>query len=210
MFLLKTPPYPVEDPIDGRVELTCTTDHVELVVSLSYNLTLLLLCSIHAFITRKVPTNYNESRFISLNVYTTLVIWLGFISCYFIVPYSHLKVIVMSSAMMVSATVSLVFMYFPKLYAIYFVQDEDVHAGTYKESQSTIENKTERYSFGGNLKLPSFRHATVAPIISNADSVTKGNIEMNNFTCDSPQNANAKPKTEGKNCSSGKGTDFKV
>ncbi|XP_072021459.1 metabotropic glutamate receptor 2-like [Amphiura filiformis] len=172
-FLWKTPPHPDEQPVDGNVELTCKTDHLELIVSLSYNLTLIVLCSAHAFMTRKVPTNYNESRFISLSVYTTLVIWLGFIPCYFIVPYSHLQVVVMSAAMMVSATVSMVFMYVPKLYAIYFVQEVDVHAGTYRESRSMDESMTERPSiFGGTFKLP-IRSAAVAPATHKTKTVTE-------------------------------------
>ena len=146
-------------------------DHNELVVSLSYNLTLIILCSAHAFMTRKVPTNYNESRFISLSVYTTLVIWLAFIPCYFIVPFSHLQVIVMSSAMMVSATVSLTFMYMPKLYAVYFVRDIDAHVGTYRESRSIEDTAADRRHhsiavFGRSFKLSALRGSSVAPEVN--------------------------------------------
>ena len=78
----------------------------------------------------------------------------------------------MSAAMMVSATVSLVFMYVPKLYAIYFVQEIDVHAGTYRESRSMDETVTERTThFGGNFKLPKLRGAAVAPAYPKPNNV---------------------------------------
>ena len=92
-------------------------------VSLIYNVLLIVLCSIHAFLTRNVPENFSESRFIGFSAYTTLVVWLFFIPSYIIVPFSNLKVIILSAAMIVSASVSLIFLFAVKVYAIYFVHD---------------------------------------------------------------------------------------
>ena len=132
-------PRPEEQVITpGVVEIMCNTSDAEMIVSLIYNVILVLLCSVHAFMTRKVPTNYNESRFISLSVYTTIVIWLAFTPCYFLLPGAKVKLIVMAVALVFSGSITLVFMFFTKLYAVHFVSEANVNAArTYRENVST-------------------------------------------------------------------------
>ncbi|XP_022094810.1 metabotropic glutamate receptor 2-like [Acanthaster planci] len=140
---IKEPPAPVEKvPQPGQVELMCNISNDEMIISLSYNVILVVLCSVHAFITRKVPNNYNESRFISLSVYTTLVIWLAFIPCYFLIPGAVVQLVVMAVALIISGSITLAFMFFPKLYAVHFVAEDHVHAAaTYREPGSLTNSK---------------------------------------------------------------------
>lgn len=58
--------------------------YIGLSVTLAYNLLLLLVTLYFAFQTRKVPVNFNEARFINLNMYTLCVLWLAFVPTYFI------------------------------------------------------------------------------------------------------------------------------
>ncbi|XP_070539919.1 metabotropic glutamate receptor 3-like [Ptychodera flava] len=115
---------------DKRVELSCNIKGSEVITSVTYNLLLIVLCCWFAFKTRKVPDNYNESRFITLSVYTTLVIWLAFIPAYITVNSSSYKVAILSFATLLNSSVTLVCLYVPKLYAVHYVKEEDTRAGT--------------------------------------------------------------------------------
>ena len=65
-------------------ELTCATSPaINLLVALAYNLILLVLCTYFAFLTRKVPSNFNETKFINVTMYSTGLIWLAFIPTFF-------------------------------------------------------------------------------------------------------------------------------
>ncbi|XP_077992078.1 metabotropic glutamate receptor 3-like [Glandiceps talaboti] len=116
---------------EKRVELSCNIKAPEVITSVTYNLLLITLCCWFAFKTRKVPDNYNESRFISLSVYTTLVIWLAFIPTYLTIDNSSFKVAIISLATLLNSSVTLICLYVPKLYAVYFVKDDHtIAAGT--------------------------------------------------------------------------------
>ena len=121
-FLIHSPPTTeIIEPIPREPELTCNKNRYELAVSLTYNVLLIIVCSIHAFLTRHVPKNFNESRFIGFSIYTTLVIWLFFIPAYIMVPFSNLKVVIVAAALVINATVTLIFLFVVKLYALLYV-----------------------------------------------------------------------------------------
>lgn len=44
---------------------------------------LITTCTIYAVKTRKIPENFNESKFIGFTMYTTIVIWLAFVTMFF-------------------------------------------------------------------------------------------------------------------------------
>ena len=54
-----------------------------LMVSLSYNLLLIVACTVYAFKTRKIPENFNETRHIGFTMYSTCILWLSFMPIYF-------------------------------------------------------------------------------------------------------------------------------
>ncbi|XP_033635036.1 metabotropic glutamate receptor 2-like [Asterias rubens] len=183
---IQNKPKPEEQVISpGVVEIMCNTSDAEMIVSLSYNVILVLLCSVHAFMTRKVPTNYNESRFISLSVYTTVVIWLAFIPCYFLLPDAKVKLVVMSVALIFSGSITLVFMFFTKLYAVHFVAEANVHAaGTYKENGSTVGNANlNNLNIVNKLNAQSRQRAIISNILRGKTAVapsTSDNQPMDN------------------------------
>ncbi|KAH9514725.1 hypothetical protein Btru_023422 [Bulinus truncatus] len=103
------------------VELTCDMTLPGLTSFLVYNLIQVTLCSVFAFKTRKLPDNFNESRFISMCVSTTLVIWLAFIPTYFTAGREYVRVLLLSVALVLNHTVAVVFLFLPKLYAALYV-----------------------------------------------------------------------------------------
>lgn len=48
-----------------------------------FNMLLILLCTLYAFKTRKIPENYNEAKYIAFTMYSTCIVWLAFVPIYF-------------------------------------------------------------------------------------------------------------------------------
>jgi len=104
---------------EAYIELTCAASLTGFMTSLSYNVLLVVICTYYAFKTRTLPDNFNESRYITFCVYTTLLIWLVFIPSYFTTLRVYQQTIVVSSALLLNATVTLLCLFTPKIYALY-------------------------------------------------------------------------------------------
>ncbi|KAH9509031.1 hypothetical protein Btru_048654 [Bulinus truncatus] len=124
-------------PTSRKVQLVRTENFVEVSCDmtcpgqtcfLTYNLVQVTMCSVFAFKTRKLPDNFNESRFISMCVSTTMVIWLAFIPTYFTAGREYVRALLLSVALLLNHTVALVFLFFPKLYAAIYLPNESVTA----------------------------------------------------------------------------------
>lgn len=63
--------------------LQCGISAAATVVSLVYNMMLIVLCTMYAFKTRKIPENFNEAKYIGFTMYSTCIVWLAFIPIYF-------------------------------------------------------------------------------------------------------------------------------
>ena len=106
------------NPLKPVVELTCILPVQGFVTSLSYNLLLVLVCIVYAFKTRRLPDNFNESRCITLCVYTTLVIWLAFVPTFFTAAGADHQVLLTSFALLLNASVTLLCLYVPRICAL--------------------------------------------------------------------------------------------
>ncbi|GFN89549.1 metabotropic glutamate receptor-like [Plakobranchus ocellatus] len=122
---------------EKRVELSCDMTPPGLASFLAYNLVLVLLCSVFAFKTRKLPDNFNESNFICMCVTTTLVIWLAFVPTYFASRRGHVRILLLSLALLLNHTVALVFLFAPKIYAAAFVADENFHVTRFQGNRKS-------------------------------------------------------------------------
>lgn len=70
-------------PDRQTVILKCRMQDISFLLSQLYNIILITVCTIYAIKTRKIPENFNESKFIGFTMYTTCIIWLAFIPIYF-------------------------------------------------------------------------------------------------------------------------------
>ncbi|KAG8290470.1 Metabotropic glutamate receptor 1 [Homalodisca vitripennis] len=102
-------------PTLDRAVLVCNTSRQGVVVPLAFDFFLIALCTLYALKTRNVPENFNEAKFIGFAMYTTCVIWIAFVPIYF---GSDSKIITMCMCVTLSAMVTLVFLFLPKLYII--------------------------------------------------------------------------------------------
>ena len=104
------------------VELKCLAPIEGMSLSLAYNIFLVCLCSYYAFKTRFLPYNFNESRCIMLCVYTTFVIWIVFLPSYLTTHAAFHQSIVLAAALLLNASVVLLCLYAPKMFAMYAIK----------------------------------------------------------------------------------------
>lgn len=71
------------DCFPSQVILKCKIQDMSFLFSQLYNMLLITICTVYAVKTRKIPENFNESKFIGFTMYTTCIIWLAFIPIYF-------------------------------------------------------------------------------------------------------------------------------
>lgn len=141
------PPHAVElHSAPHRLQAVCIFPLVPFIASLTYNILLIMICVFFAFKARKLPDNYNESRFISFCVYCTVIIWMAFVPAYFSVDSASLEVMFLSLQVIANASLIVICIFIPKIYALYFVDKKDQHVTpkftTQGGSRRLVENSS--------------------------------------------------------------------
>ncbi|XP_017876533.1 metabotropic glutamate receptor isoform X2 [Ceratina calcarata] len=114
-------------PDRKQVILKCNIQDMSFLFSQLYNALLILISTVYAVKTRKIPENFNESKFIGFTMYTTCIIWLAFVPIYFGTGNAHeTQITTLCVAISLSATVTLVCLYSPKVYIIVFQPDKNI------------------------------------------------------------------------------------
>ena len=113
-------------PTVKTVELHCWQDQMSLLLPLTYNLLLILCCSILAFLTRKLPDNFNESWYIFLSVSTTLFIWIAFLPTYYAAFFAYHKAALLALALTLNGAVTILCLFGPKIYALLYIPEKDI------------------------------------------------------------------------------------
>ncbi|KAG7207808.1 hypothetical protein KM043_009411 [Ampulex compressa] len=129
-------------PDRKQVILKCNIQDMSFLISQLYNALLIFICTIYAVKTRKIPENFNESKFIGFTMYTTCIIWLAFVPIYFGTGNAHeTQITTLCVAISLSASVTLVCLYSPKVYIIVFHPDKNIRGkvfmGTFKKQGSS-------------------------------------------------------------------------
>ncbi|XP_068145387.1 metabotropic glutamate receptor 2 isoform X2 [Drosophila tropicalis] len=88
-------------------------------IAFFYPIVLIIVCTVYAVLTRKIPEAFNESKHIGFTMYTTCVIWLAFVPLYFgTANHVPLRITSMSVTISLSASVTVACLFSPKLYII--------------------------------------------------------------------------------------------
>ncbi|KAI8795192.1 metabotropic glutamate receptor [Biomphalaria glabrata] len=96
-------------------------------IGFSYPIFLVLVCTVYAVITRKIPEAFNESKYIGFTMYTTCIIWAAFVVIYLSTSHNiQVRIATMCFSISLSATVALICMFTPKLYIILFRPERNV------------------------------------------------------------------------------------
>lgn len=146
----------------NEVILKCKTRDISFLVSLIYNMLLIIICTVYAVKTRNIPENFNESKFIGFSMYTTCIIWLAFVPIYFgTLDAFQIQITTLCISISLSASVALLCLFVPKMYIIVFHPEKNVrklimNSATYKRaptSSSTITTATNHGTFTEHIKL---------------------------------------------------------
>lgn len=101
--------------------LTCGVSNLSLVLSLLYNMLLIILCTYYAFKTRKIPENFNEAKYIGFTMYSTCIVWLAFVPIYFGTNNDYkVQTATLCMCVNISASVALGCLFTPKVYIVLF------------------------------------------------------------------------------------------
>ena len=85
-------------------------------IAFFYPILLIIICTIYAILTRKIPEAFNESKHIGFTMYTTCVIWLAFVPLYFgTANHVPLRITSMSVTISLSASVTVACLFSPKV-----------------------------------------------------------------------------------------------
>ena len=123
-----------------QVELFCEFEVSYLMICLSYDIFLVLLCAIHAFMTRKLPENFNESWYLFVSVTTTSFLWVVFIPTYFATFHAYHQAALLAFCLFVNGACTMLCLFVPKIYAVMFVDEDDIKIK--KMTNSTAQSST--------------------------------------------------------------------
>lgn len=118
-------------------------------IGLSYPILLIIVCTIYAILTRKIPEAFNESKYIGFTMYTTCIIWLAFVPIYFSTANNiQIRIATICFSISLSATIALVCMFTPKLHIILIRPDRNVR-------QSMMATKTASSKLNSSSRIDS-------------------------------------------------------
>ncbi|XP_024940332.1 metabotropic glutamate receptor 7 isoform X2 [Cephus cinctus] len=140
VWLIIEPPDTKEiHPYPLTAVLTCRVSTFSLMMSLVYNMILILMCTLYAFKTRKIPENFNEAKYIGFTMYSTCIVWLAFVPIYFGTNNDYkvrrsafpekIQIASMCMCINISATVALGCLFTPKVYLVLFQPYKNVRPG---------------------------------------------------------------------------------
>ncbi|KAK0091090.1 hypothetical protein PV326_003771 [Microctonus aethiopoides] len=99
-------------------------------IAFSYPIILIIVCTVYAVLTRKIPEDFNESKHIGFTMYTTCIIWLAFVPLYFGTGnHVALRITSMSVTISLSASVTIACLFSPKLYIILIHPERNIRRG---------------------------------------------------------------------------------
>ena len=145
--LIKWPPKPVLDfPTNTDVLLICNVKDYDFIVSLSYNVLLIILCTLFAIRTRKTPANFNEARYIGFAMYTTCLIWIAFVPVHFGINKEY-ATIILAITTILNASTLLLCIFGPKLFILLFRPTRNVRSRSLSRNtwRSVDPSSTRKY-----------------------------------------------------------------
>jgi hypothetical protein len=146
VWLAVEPPSVETVQVNSRtLELRCgESPYFGLSVSLCYNLFLLILSTYFAFLTRKVPDNFNEAKFINITVYSLCIIWLGFLPAYFVsIQFGTVfENFFLLLAIILSASATLLCLLIPKIFIVFLGKEEKEMTSGISGSATTAHTLT--------------------------------------------------------------------
>uniref|UniRef100_A0A8C4RT10 Metabotropic glutamate receptor 3 n=1 Tax=Erpetoichthys calabaricus TaxID=27687 RepID=A0A8C4RT10_ERPCA len=129
------------------VILKCNVRDSSMLISLSYDVVLVILCTVYAFKTRKCPENFNEAKFIGFTMYTTCIIWLAFLPIFYVTSSDYrVQITTMCISVSLSGFVVLGCMFAPKVHIIMFQPQKNVASHRLHMNRFSVSGTGTTYS----------------------------------------------------------------
>ena len=145
------------------LQIACILSRGETIGVMVGNIFIVLVCCTFAFLTRRLPENYNETKFITFCSFCSLVVLLAFSSTYFTVGDVYSRSGYSSLGLIVNATVTLVCLYAIKIYAIYYAKPEDMHVKFTSRSQRDTSFNNSRQATGTEQNVSEKQQPGITP-----------------------------------------------
>ena len=120
---------------DEYVYVICRTSSVEYLLSISYNVLLMLLCTFYGFRTRKLPANFNEAKEVGWTMYATCVLWICFLPLFYgTSPVYQTTVLLLNSCF--NSTVLLIGIFGSKVYVVWLQPEKNTRQASNPRGRS--------------------------------------------------------------------------
>ncbi|CAM1323185.1 GRM4 (predicted) [Pycnogonum litorale] len=168
-------------PNKRQTVLQCGISQISLIISLLYNMLLIVLCTTYAFKTRKIPENFNEAKYIGFTMYSTCIVWLAFVPIYF-GTNNDFKIQTASLCMCISisATVALGCLFVPKVYIVLCQPYKNVRQSSC--SQGSASGCTGRTLFSHSTKYSRRTASSAAAAMVAAAVIPVSSSQQTEFT----------------------------
>ncbi|XP_043944285.1 metabotropic glutamate receptor 3 [Protopterus annectens] len=154
------------------VVLKCNVRDSSMLISLTYDIVLVVLCTFYAFKTRKCPENFNEAKFIGFTMYTTCIIWLAFLPIFYVTSSDYrVQTTTMCISVSLSGFVVLGCLFAPKVHIIMFQPQKNV---------VTHRLPMNRFSVSGTGT--AYSHTCVAAAVQYVPTVCNGREVLDSTT----------------------------
>ncbi|KAM3869811.1 metabotropic glutamate receptor 3 [Diretmus argenteus] len=129
------------------VILKCNARDSSMLLSLGYDVLLVILCTVYAFKTRKCPENFNEAKFIGFTMYTTCIIWLAFLPIFYVTSSDYrVQTTTMCISVSLSGFVVLGCMFAPKVHIIMFQPQKNVTSHRLNLNRFSVSGPATTYA----------------------------------------------------------------
>ncbi|XP_003440625.1 metabotropic glutamate receptor 3 [Oreochromis niloticus] len=129
------------------VILKCNVRDSSMLLSLGYDVLLVILCTVYAFKTRKCPENFNEAKFIGFTMYTTCIIWLAFLPIFYVTSSDYrVQTTTMCISVSLSGFVVLGCMFAPKVHIIMFQPQKNVTSHRLNLNRFSVSGAATSYA----------------------------------------------------------------
>ena len=123
-------------PLQPYAEIDCLVDLRSFLIPLCYNMLLLSICSVLGYLTKALPENFNDSRYIFVSISTTLFMWIVFLPTYFTTFHSYHKAALLDVCLLLNSYITMLCQFGPKVYAVFFARESDMTFNTMGTSNS--------------------------------------------------------------------------
>ncbi|XP_071445912.1 metabotropic glutamate receptor 2-like [Hetaerina americana] len=121
VWFVVAPPRAIHHHPTRESNLLVCASHTDASYALAfgYPILLLVVTTVYAFLTRRIPEAFNESRQLGATMYATCVVWLAFVPTYFgTAAHVPLRVASVAVAFSLSASVAVACLFAPKVYIV--------------------------------------------------------------------------------------------